>query len=270
MMTNAEIAREWRQLVTSPHKWQACANQAGAIQGEAGGFFVECSEIPRRGYLKPAGVHGNAAQVARAAREKIAADLALDLGLPVPPAVLTVRDNPPAGCEAAVVVSLVMYPRQWAWEHVRTQQPEESPKGLALAQALAACGPMLAFDTWLQQTDHGDHPHNIVWGYDPAHALDSRILFLDFAFSMGFQGNWAGDGWRTCTQAPFPPLLVAHLDRVALTRTIVAIEKMLDDQIQEVVQRIPPSHLPDDQKKTLCEGLLGRRSLVAPALKAIL
>jgi hypothetical protein len=66
------------------------------------------------------------------------------------------------------------------------------------------------------------------------------------------------------------PLLVKHLDRVAITRTLVAIEKMPEDSIREVVQRVPSSHLSDEQKVTLCEGLVGRRSLVAPALKAVL
>jgi hypothetical protein len=46
--------------------------------------------------------------------------------------------------------------------------------------------------------------------------------------SMGFRGEWRGGGWSSCTQAPFPPLLLAHLDRVPLTRTIVALEQMSD------------------------------------------
>lgn len=190
---NRRIAHEWRQDASSPYEWRRCANQAGTIQGEAGGYFVEADGFERRAYLKPTNIHADAAQVARAAREKIASDLAYDLGLPVPAAQLTTLSSPPPGCEPTVVVSLVQYPTQHPWALIKAHPLDGgNPLSLALAQVLTTCAPMLAFDTWLDQTDHGDHPHNIVWGYDPQNVADSRVIFLDYAFSMGFRGDWAG------------------------------------------------------------------------------
>jgi len=66
--------------------------------------------VPTR---RPTKVH------ARAAREKIASDPAYDLGLTLPPAVLTIRENPPTDCARFVVVTLALYPRQWRWTRSR-------------------------------------------------------------------------------------------------------------------------------------------------------
>jgi hypothetical protein len=267
---NEEIAKEWRSQAVSSLEWRPCANQAGAVQGEAGGYFVEADGFPRRCYLKPANAHQNAEQVSRAAREKIASDLAYDLGLPVPPAVLTTRDPVPPGCESAVVVSLIMYPRQWAWEHVRTHPDGDSPAALAMAHVFAACSPMLAFDTWLHQVDHADHPHNVIWGYDPAKPADSRIVFLDFAFSMGFQGDWNGDAWKNVQPAGFPGKLRTHLDTEALRSAVESIERFPDESLREIVGRIPPTHLPESQRVTILQGLFGRRRLLADAFRGVI
>ena len=129
-------AADWRQSLVSDHAWTQCANQAGAIQEEAGGYFVEAAGFPRRAYLKPANPHPDAANRARAAREKLASDLAFDLGLCVPPVLLANRANPPAGCESAVAVTLVMYPRQWPWEQIRGYPLDVTPLGAASSPAI--------------------------------------------------------------------------------------------------------------------------------------
>jgi hypothetical protein len=70
--------------------------------------------------MKPIEVLPDEEMHARAAPEKIAADLAFDLGLPVPPVQLTAFQT--KGGSVPAGVSLVMYPTQWAWEHVKTAE----------------------------------------------------------------------------------------------------------------------------------------------------
>lgn len=268
--TNDEIAAEWRRLCISPHTWRACSDQAGLTTGEAGGYRVETDGFPRRGYLKPATAHGDEGRHCRAAREKIASDLAFELALPVPPALLTERVARPLGCTPWVVVSLIMYPHQWSWKDVRGLAIEETPLGAAMAGALSRCSPLLALDTWLDQTDHADHPENIVWGYNPARIADSCILFLDYANSLGFNGQWNNGGWRNVQRAPWPPRLMEHLADGALKPTIAKIETLPEETVREIVNRIPDGYLPVDQKAVITEGLIGRRPLVRAALQSVL
>jgi hypothetical protein len=218
--------------------------------------------------MKPIHSHEDEQVVCRAAREKIAADLAHDLGVPVPPVQLTTRSD--GRNVKPVAVSLVMYPRQWAWEQVKTQPVGETVHGAALVAILAQATPMLAFDTWLAQTDHGDHPHNIVWGYDPASMANAGLIFLDYSFSMGYSGGWKDGHWRTVEMAPFPALLLQHLDRSALRDTIQKIEAYPAEVIREVVGRLPDSHMPPPQRDLLQEALIGRKSLLKDCLQRLL
>ena len=148
MPATSEIAAAWRREALSPFEWKDCPNQAGAAPGEAGGCFVQAAGFSRRAYLKPIFDHPDEPAVCRAAREKIAADLAFDLGLPVPPVQLCIRRGGRARIPAAV--SLVMYPRQWAWEQIRHLPLTDPDIGSSLASVLATATPMLAFDTWLE------------------------------------------------------------------------------------------------------------------------
>jgi hypothetical protein len=87
-------------------------------------------------------------------------------------------------------VSLVMHPMQFSWEQVKPKlsEPESSVHGLVCSLLPEAASAALAFDTWVGQIDHGDHPHNIIFGYDPMgskkpaycilHAASSRYLVL--------------------------------------------------------------------------------------------
>ena len=130
MLEEAAIRAEWRRQVNPSWSWRRSRNQAGTLgrvpQGEGGGFYVHCSEFPkRRAYLKPLATckPGNE----RAAREKIASDLAHDLGVNVPPAVLWTRTDLGADEEKHVCLSLVMSAHQAPWgsvaDHVALSGP---------------------------------------------------------------------------------------------------------------------------------------------------
>lgn len=268
--TNAQVAQEWRAAAVSRYTWAPCKDQTGVKEGEAGGYRVEAEGFDRVCYLKPAKKHGDEEKKhCRAAREKIASDLAFDLGLPqVPPAQLTTREDAPEGCTKHVVVSLIQYQKQWPWSDIKGTAIQENPIGAALAQAMARCSALLPFDTWTAQSDHNDHPDNIVWGYDPGKLAASAIVFLDYSNSMGFNGSWAGDGWRAVTKPSWMPLMLQHIDRKAVRASVEAIEHASPDTIRDIVRRIPKSYLPVEHADAILNGLLERRSLVRAALTA--
>ena len=270
--TTKEIAAEWRGLVEPSMRWRKCVNQAGALtdyrEGEGGGYFVESDHLQgRRAYLKPR--QPDVTRVfCRAAREKIASDLAADIGVCVPPVVLARRFDG-GGEETCVCVSLVMYPRQWSWGQVRGLLADRGAAPVtkavaALVPAAAARG--LAFDTWIGQTDHADHPHNIVLGYAPGDDADRSFVFLDYAMAMGVKGMWEDGGHKTCFVAPFPPYMLDNLDRGILAETIGLIENMPEGLIREVVERIPASYLPEEIGRIIAHGLIERRALIRSTL----
>lgn len=151
---------------------------------------------------------------------------------------------------------------------MRSIPPEPTPLGAAMAMALTHCSAMLAFDTWLGQTDHGDHPQNVIMGYNSERPSESGLIFLDYANSLGFNGQWNGGAWQPVQTAPWPPRMLGHLDPAALRAAVERIEEMQDEPIRNVVTRIPESHLPAAEKPIIIDGLLGRRGLLRGALQA--
>ncbi len=264
---NREISEAWRRRVELPGRWRRSSSQAGGLlvagKGEAGGYFVELDAVAgRRAYLKPHKRHG----WRRAAREKIASDLAGDLGVTVPPVLLAVNEAPDV--ERWVCVSLLLYPHQFSWSQIRNFLGEnESPIVSELASLMSApAARAFAFDTWLDQTDHHDHPSNIVFGYEGSDYRTGEFIFLDYAFSLGVSGGWANEGYRACQAAPFPARMCSTLSEPVLEETVQRIEATSEGQIEDVVNRIPWQWLPDAEKQVIVTGLLERRQLVRPAL----
>lgn len=73
--------------------------------------------------------------------------------------------------------------------------------------------------------------------------------------------------WRDVHHTPFPPHMVRFLDKQVLRETVERIEGMDDKVIEEIVNRIPGTFLPDDQRSTILTGLIGRKTLVRQALR---
>ena len=182
-------------------------------------------------------------------------------------------DRWPASEERACSVSLVMYPRQFSWEQIR-QLAQAGPPGTELLRErlprAAAHG--IAFDTWVGQTDHDDHPHNIVFGYHRAGegaraSLDGDYVFLDFAMALGWGGAWDA-GSSALGVAPFPPVMAEAIDMPSLGGILDRIEAVPDDTIAEIVHRIPDDYLVPEQRDAIARGLRARReatrALLAP------
>jgi hypothetical protein len=261
--TNAEIAEEWRRIPFCDEPWRRAKNQAGALEGECGGLMVTKDGFGRRAYLKPTKAKDPSLQFFEvAAREKIAADLAHDLGLSVPPAQLAKYTDGCDGADENVVVSLVMYKTQWSWDQLRDEKIESANHGAALRRAIEGAAGMLVFDTWIAQGDHSDSsPHNIIWGYDDDDD-DGSLVYLDFARTLSWDGSWDSGGWREVAVVPFPKLLKQHCVDADVIAMAQRIRDFPDDSIASVVDRIPESYLRPAERETIRTGLMRRKALV--------
>jgi len=156
-----------------------------------------------------------------------------------------------------------MYDLQWPWEQIKSFPfTEETPMVAAMFKLFAQCSPMFVFDTWLAQVDHDDHPHNIICGYNPNKMSESLILFIDFAYSMGFDGRWDDGKWKVVKPARFPALMLEHLDADLVEKTVAAIEALPEETIMDVVGRIDDFWIPAQQRALLQEALIERRKLL--------
>lgn len=263
-----DIAEQWASIAVSPWEWKRCANQSGATgartSGEAGGFFVSSDAVPgRRAYLKPIR-RGRS----RAAREKIASDLAQRLGVAVPPVLLYERRDAKANEERHVCISLLMYRKQFAWSILREYLPPQrvtppdwTPILTCLPFEAAAA---MAFDTWVDQADHNDHPSNMLLGFDDERA--ARLVLLDFAFSLGTHKRWQNEGWQKIGVAPFPPSLALLVDKPTLKRVVDDIQRIENDTIHDIVERVPAQWLSHEEKALVLQGILGRRACLEELL----
>lgn len=272
LIETAAIAAAWRRESVIPYNWRRVDNQAGSlgalVRGEGGGIYVTCDRVPRRAYMKPCN-HDPNPRRARAAREKICSDLAYDLKVNVPPVILARREN----CgddENCVAVSLVMFPAQFPWSLVKVRLPELTRAGELIRGSLktgaAAAG--LVFDTWTDQIDHSDtHDHNIIFGYYPNDDSRNALIFLDYAFSLGFGGKWDDDGYKKVGRAPFPPRLVDLAKDEHLKEELDRLEHYPEKSIREIVMRVPGSHLDGDEARKILDGLLCRREMVRDVIR---
>lgn len=165
-MTREEIACAWRGEVVSTLPWRPADEQPEVESGDLKGFAVVAEGFPGRGFLKPGVRLPDADRKCHAAREKIAADLAFDLSLPVPPAILWRRPGQPTHVETQVVVSQFVYPEDVKWFMV--EYGNVRPVVLSsdeAAEILRRASGMLAFDTWVDQHEHAPLLHRHL---DPA------------------------------------------------------------------------------------------------------
>lgn len=269
----------------SPWQWRVAQNQAGAVpdsprEGEAGGLYVTCDAVPRRVYLKPR-KRDRGPFKSRAAREKIVADLACDLGVMVPPVLLFVRHDAPQGEETLCCVSLVLYRQQFAWHQIKrwVDEPSENEKivDLIMRDLPVSAARALVLNAWVMQSEHDDHPHNIVFGLDGDGG--PHFIYLDYALALGHRfvddpgfravgwRRWDDEeGWKAPVTVPFPPLMLRHVSRAEVEAALSRVEDFPEDHVQAVVGRIPGDYLDDRERDILTAGLVGRRRLIRAPL----
>lgn len=259
-VTNESIARAWRAVAFEEHAFVRA--ETNSPSGVDRGFMVVLASLPtRRVYLKPTVLDSNPGN-ARAAREKIASDLAFDLGVSVPPVVLTTRRDAPRQHEPHVALSLVKHTWQYHWGQIKDDLNGDHEFGIAMRKGLAeAVAKVVAFNNWVCQTDHNDHPSNIAFGMDREPALNSWV-FLDYAMALGWGGLWDQGGWESLGVMNFPARLLPHIGAAQLDATLRRIEEYDAERIRQLVERIPGTHLAHEEGQKIINGLVRRRPLV--------
>ncbi len=155
-----------------------------------------------------------------------------------------------------------MYPRQVSWDQAQAAIDQASGPLASLCDESAreAAADGFVFDSWLQQEDHDDHPHNVIVGWNPGNPADRGLAFLDFAFAMGIAG------WREVGPARYPALLKSRLTPQSTEAALSKVENLSADRVVEVVQRVPGDFMPEDVRQGVAEQLVTRKVELRDAL----
>ena len=184
-----------------------------------------------------------------AATEKIAADLAYVLGLPVPPVTLWDRgDGEPAPRWVAVSA--------WAFEQPLTwTQAEPALNAAQKAQLVRPASAIIPFETWIDAQDR-QNGGNMLVGMDGA---EIRGAWIDYAFALDH--GWRGNNTVVSGVTPlYPPVGGVDLEVVkAVADDIAAID---NSTVEGIINRIPSPFLPRVVADNIIRNLLSRRAAV--------
>jgi hypothetical protein len=282
-MTSEAVRKEWRASPRTCLDWTPLEDQAGNDAGECKGEFCTAAGFPHQAYVKPGKIGKLTWGWPLPAFEKIAADFAYDLQCPVPMAQVWETDQEPAedpkasGAAPKSVpdeypfyrcVSLREFPQRFAWNLVQSacQAVAAEPIKAITSAALARASGMLVLDTWIGQSDRGDHPTNVQLGYDPDQPGRTQLLYLDFGRTLNWNGQWDDEGWKKVGLAAQPALIMKTLDKKLVTETYDKLLSIAPDDIREVCFRLAGAYFPERQAAAIAEALIGRRDLLRPLL----
>lgn len=253
-------SRQWREEVLTTLAW-VIVGRPGEWGGEAQSFFVRSGEIG--GYAKPGHDQPSVAQHPRAGHEKIAADLAFELGLPVPPAVLWDRGNVAAPQERYLAISHLAFTPTFTWAQVQTHRVLVQRLAAAISEAASA---MAAFDTWVGNTDRVNAANVLVQLDDRQNPPIARVAYIDYANSLSYGWRAGGAAWM---QGPavgcYPQEVVPNL--AAMAEGVGRIEALSPAVIEGVVGRIPPGFLTDECRQVILGGLSYRKGTLRETMR---
>ena len=189
-----------------------------------------------------------------AATEKIVADLAYLLKLPVPPVTLWDRGSA-SGAPQFVAVSA------WAYDGVVTWgQIEATATPAQKASLLDAASSMVPFEAWIGAQDRANGG-NVLASDDTAGGL--RGAWIDYAWSLDY--TWAGNRNPDCIIGQMYPMVGAQ-QRDAMMQVVDGIESLDGSAIEQIVNRIPSNFLPRQIADSILQNLLSRRATLRSKL----
>lgn len=253
-----DLIPAWRSELHTKHSWQLHPRQIGA--GEAAGMLLICPEAPNGGYMKPGAVKGP--EVCIAATEKICADLAVDLSLPVPPVLLYEKEPQIPAAESRCCISLVLHPKFHTWGEIWPFIGAETLVGAMLHASLPAMSGIVAFDTWVGNSSDRNNVGNVIYGHDPQDTTRNRFLAIDFSMTLNRDNVWANNGWETMHRVTLPAGLSSVLDKRLILDTADRISALSDRAVADVVTRIPDNYMNPAHKSVVVSGLNGRKALL--------
>jgi hypothetical protein len=239
--TIEELAKDWARKCCSSETWDDLGWFGGS---ESRPFRVSNQKII--GLAKPGmqKVDG----IPRAAHEKIASDLAFELGLPVPPVILWDRQS--AGDpnrERYVAISAWAFTPALSWDEGSKNLSEDSRK-----QASVVVSAMLPFETWISAQDRkSDHLLIKVVGGR------LEVAFIDYAFSLS--QSWPGIDANVGQSPSYVPVV---RDNAAIGAVSDRILNFGNDKIKTIIERIPNEYLPQSRREIIIANLLSRRNKI--------
>jgi hypothetical protein len=246
------------------------------VETMCGGRFVRCAAWPEDvAYMKPTRSGNDHAP----AREKLAADLAGAVGVPVPPALLYRRGLERGTEPERVVLGLRVAELAQNLSFVRDVMEGSYPRAMLgplldlTAAALRRDAPGgVVFDLWVDQLDHGEGimaANNIILGVDEQEK-EARLWYLDYEKAL-FLDRCTGMHLGGPAQAPPPPAwLLRRLDRDAAHEAVARIRSLPEASISALIHRIPSDYLPAEHKSVIEHELLSRRESLSERLAALL
>jgi hypothetical protein len=183
----------------------------------------------------------------RAAHEKIAADLARLLGVPVPPVLLWT--NQADGSKYSI--------SSWAYKQPNTWDVmAPAMTDLFKENAYKTIGDAIVFHTWVADIDR--HAQNTLVDADSSDN-NPRICFIDHAFSLSHSQEF---GNQTFTRAVHRYVPAGAVDERGLAHMARMIEAMAPESVESVVRRIPEGFLSPTRADIIVRELLRRKAAI--------
>lgn len=189
-----------------------------------------------------------------AGTEKIVADLAFHLRLPVPP--LTLWDAGALASPRFVSISAWAFNSGLTW--AQADPGLSAPQKAALVPWASAMAP---FESWIDAQDR-QNAGNMLVGIDGSG--DVLGSWIDYSFALDYV--WSGNHIPSCHVIPpiYPPVGAAAVDIMKeVAENIAAVD---DAVIEGIVNRIPSDFLPRNVADNIIRNLLSRRASVRTLL----
>lgn len=232
------IAADWMETPVQTIPVVQLTEFSNSADGACRASFGEDERI---GFVKPREEKGSRV----IAHEKIASDIGKLLGLPVAPVVIREKEaDAPWDRLTALSLSCLASPRHWG----------DAPLPLD-DDVVNVLESLRVFWTWLGDTDHNNHPHNLLYelpvrGRPRFAAIDHSYIFPEGADPLTAP---VCGGYDTASHAAAPQ---------ARQRTLDAIEALDVARLQHVVRRLVGTALTDDQADRIIAWLESRRPLL--------
>jgi len=242
------VAESWATEVVSHLKW------------ELGPPFGDGESNPVR-VKNSAGLCGIAKpafdrDIPRAAHEKIAADLAYLLDLPVPPVVLW---SDPHGA-GQFAISLYAFPQPLTW--LQAIMIRQDPQFLANCLDIFAAG--YVFHVWIGDTDHHANPGNVLVDAE-ASIQQPGLAFIDHANSMSATWTRPNTSLSHLRRYYIP---YAELPRATVAKVAEWVQNMDSEAIEDIVRRIPVAFLSETRATLIVDCLIRRKAEIASFFEA--
>jgi len=256
-----QLASRWINIVCTTDAWSP-DGPPGSEGGIGAGFYVTNGSVS--GFAKPSKAPDptwgtNHATNPVAAHEKIAADLASKLSLPVPPAVLWDRGIQKNGSPRHCVISALAFKPAFKWSQVMKLPRAGAQMLPAISTAASA---MLVYDTWIDNRDRINAGNLIVTRDGSTDVV--RCAYIDFAQTMTF--GWLDRPVPSLNKVIGPDPGAISIDRSSLYDTVEKIERLTDQEIEAIVLRVPEGFLTTKRQTLIVEGLASRRDQLRAAM----